>query len=413
MASTTQGRAQHIVDENMENANNTPRKMTATKPGPFANMNVNKSLGRPALRDLTPNKPIAKGKTSDSELDLGMKSVSSSSSSLSPLKRGFKDILDSGKGFTYLKRRRLSQGQSVTSNVSAFARRRPDDASSFSSSSRHLPPPTSNNDARRSPEKESDEDSGRGSQDSNRTRGSFDSLINYDPSSQQALASQALNFVAPSVAAHTTHTPATARQHALSASDSLRSRAEMLNMRLKVAIYKVRTNQVNVPFSRLRLPDSPKQATPYPARREVQFDFQRSSDANNTTPPTSPPSHPRVRTVAQGSGMPYGLGLLSAPDMTPNIFSGRFMPMQRGPSSSPPIVHIPPSSLPRHAATRETPFVDRVSQQQQQQQQQLDHDSLDSEATELAEDMHDGHEHAESPTTHSKPRGYSTGGLPR
>lgn len=61
-------------------------------------------------------------------------------------------------------------------------------------------------------------------------RASFSSLINYDPSSQIAPAAP-VSMIIPST-----------------------SQAEMLKLRLRVAMYKVRTNQIATPFAQLRGP---------------------------------------------------------------------------------------------------------------------------------------------------------------
>lgn len=240
-------------------------------------------------------------------------------------------------------------------------------------------------------EKESDEDSVE-SQNSNNTRGSFSSLINYDPSSQQALASQALSYVniPPSVPAHST--PAC---YSTSLTQSARAQAKLLRMRLKVAIYKVRTNQIHVPFSQLRLPEP---HIPAPLSHAHPLPSPTISLRDD-----SPPEPTRAQPSTHDQELPYGLGLLTAPDLTPNVYSNRFMPLQRAPSSSPPFIRLP-SSLPRHAMTRDTPLIGRTPH---------DHDSLDSEATELADDMHDTAEgmHAESPS-HMRRSMFSTP-LPR
>lgn len=377
----------HAGDENMENLT----------PGKRIHRLLASAANRPILKDLTPNASMSSRTSGEAGAKKSM--------SLSPLKRARRDVFGDDKGFTYLKRRRLSQSQSAGTNTPVFRR----DANHGRTQPRPvslnpLSPRSSTKETARvkSPadkeSKESDEDSGRESQNSNNTRGSFDSLINYDPSQQQALASQALNFVSPSVAAHTTFNPAL---YSTDLSDTVRSRAETLRMRLKVAIYKVRTNQINVPFSRLRVPEPP---TPAPITRA------HPSPPNSSRQPPSDdplPTPVRTRTTNQDEGLPYGLGLLPAPDMTPNVFSNRFMPMQRAPSSSPPFIHIQPSSLPRHAMTRDTSLMGNLAHQQH------DHDSLDSEATELAEDMHDGHEHAESPTQARRGAPMFAAGLPR
>lgn len=335
--------------------------------------------------------------------------------STSPLKRVHRDPLNEDRGFTYIKRRRLSHGQAVN-DASLFrqqkgpeplvqqqqeqARFRPLSPPSSGKNTTHVKSRSAQytkEDAHTAPpDKESDEDSGRESQNSNATRGSFSSLINYDPSSQQALASQALNYVNvhPSVPAHTTQTPA---RYTNSLTNTVRAHAEMLRLRLKVALYKVRTNQINVPFSRLRAPDPPAPVSvPAPIHNaQGHPSVIRTGPSPRHSSPDEPlPTASREQPLLHHDGLPYGMGMPSAPDMTPNAYSNRFMPLQRAPSSSPPFIHIP-SSLPRNHITRGTPMMARISH---------DHDSLDSEATELAEDMHDTNEGmAESPSQFKRP----------
>lgn len=74
-------------------------------------------------------------------------------------------------------------------------------------------------------------------QDSSADRRSFSSLINYDPSSQTAPSSQQpsrLVFNGPSY-------------------------AEVLRLRLRVAMFKVRTNQTHVPFTDLHVEEDPQE----------------------------------------------------------------------------------------------------------------------------------------------------------
>lgn len=98
--------------------------------------------------------------------------------------------------------------------------------------------------------------SGRGgdAHDSSAERKSFSSLINYDPSSQ----------------------PSNLLLHAT-------SRAEMLQLRLKVAMYKVRTNQIDIPFAELKANDDRPKTTSQAVeeavaqlRREAQEHMARS-----------------------------------------------------------------------------------------------------------------------------------------
>lgn len=74
------------------------------------------------------------------------------------------------------------------------------------------------------------------SQESGITRASFSSLINYDPSSQLGTGTAFARLPAK-----TTMTTRPTTQ------------AELLRLRLKLAMYKLRTNQLYVPFQRLQI----------------------------------------------------------------------------------------------------------------------------------------------------------------
>ncbi|GAB7351195.1 hypothetical protein MBLNU459_g1636t2 [Dothideomycetes sp. NU459] len=342
---------------------------------------------RTALAELAPNASLVR-KQADGK---GRKSMPSS-----PLKRSYNNVLGDDKGLMYLKRRRMSHDQALNSSLSTAARdqKRPQtDAIGF----RPLSPPSSRGytAVRTGPSQakamasvpeelsnaeqdaHSEDDSGRDSQNSNATRGSFSSLINYDPSSQQA-------HIPPSVSAHTTHASARPSRRMTFA---LSSQAEMLRLRLKVAIYKVRTNQINVPFARLRVRSPPRPAAP-PVRRT------RERPALSSDSPDLLPMAPPTRSMLPPE-RPLPHGLLPAPVLTESVYSRRYMPVQETLSSSPPIVH---ASLPRNRTGHlATPTADR--------------DSLDSEATELADD-HSGNEGRffGSPLE-SKRDGVSSGGI--
>lgn len=99
-----------------------------------------------------------------------------------------------------------------------------------------MPPPTTTIVPPSPTEVNTPSESGEDSQGSSAERGSFSSLINYDPSSQPAPISQQ-----------------TAEQASSSFVFKTVSHAEMLRLRLRVAMYKIRTNQVDVPFANLRV----------------------------------------------------------------------------------------------------------------------------------------------------------------
>ncbi|QIW95590.1 hypothetical protein AMS68_001108 [Peltaster fructicola] len=145
-----------------------------------------------------------------------------------PLKRSFKTAIGDA-GFNYLKRRRFS-------------------TSSFADIAPTTEPQTTNEstsfifrESRMPALQRPDEDdiplalSNESDRESSSERHSFSSLINYDPSSQTGPSSQTrINVVASEEA------------------PSAMSRAELLRMRLQVAMYKVRTKQTTIPFDYLR-----------------------------------------------------------------------------------------------------------------------------------------------------------------
>ncbi|KAI4757684.1 hypothetical protein E4T52_10222 [Aureobasidium sp. EXF-3400] len=268
------------------------------------------NTNRPVLGDLTPNAKL------DKQQQRGG----------SPLKRQA-NIFDDAKGFSYIKRRRLSHNNALTRRITPQP---PQDQQKAPSPTEH--------------DSHSEGDSGRSSQNSNATRGSFSSLINYDPSSQQQISQQ-----------HHQQTSSAA----------------------SILYDYVRTNQINVPFSRLQIVG--KQPTRH---QQPQPPAPPSPDALPMAPPplrlygekNTQPSEPQAQ--AQQA-------LFS----TPNIFSNRFMPFN-APSSSPPLAHDPLPRIAREAQARMAAAA-------------ADRDSLDSEATELAED-HDEHPVAESPLDRSR-----------
>jgi hypothetical protein len=286
---------------------------------------------RPVLGDLTPNAKLDKRAAEQS-----------------PLKRPA-NLFEDGKGFSYIKRRRLSHGNALT------RRPTPQDSHEERRQKAHSPADHDEHDGG---------DSGRSSQNSNATRGSFSSLINYDPSSQQQQ-----------------HHPPTSS----SGSMSIRTAAQTLRLRLRIAIYKVRTNQINVPFSRLQLhvKHSARQGQP------PQPQAPPSPDALPMAPPPLRPYNDKPSHTTDPHQQHHHQAQ-QALFSTPNIFSNRYMPYN-APSSSPPLAHDPLPRIAREAQARMAAAATAAA----------DRDSLDSEATELADD-HDDNAVAESPLDRSR-----------
>ncbi|KXT12145.1 hypothetical protein AC579_10382 [Pseudocercospora musae] len=207
----------------------------------------------------------------------------------SPLKRSFKATMEDGSGFTYLKRRRLSDNVPLSQGHSNARDR---------ISEPNFPPvpaleptyPTQPN----SPASSAHEDDGHESAEERR---SFSSLINYDPSSQTAAGSQSA--------------PSTLLKGP--------SYAQLLKLRLRVAMYKVKTNQVDTPFEDLQVEANPKQEiTPNEVEEEVAS-LRREAQAKMGQLPV-----PR---------------LLPAPVLLPTAYSSRMIYDAAPMSSSPPAAH--------------------------------------------------------------------------
>jgi hypothetical protein len=147
-------------------------------------------------------------------------------------------------------------------------------------------------------------DNGEDAQGSSAERKSFSSLINYDPSSQQQVSRLAFGPI---------------------------SRAEMLRLRLRVAMYKVRTNQIDVPFADLNIED--KDGTFHASSRAVeeavaqlrreaqaQLEQQRQAAAQRQDVKASSPAGllklqdvPVLLPTAYSNRMIYDSGLPSSP----------------------------------------------------------------------------------------------------
>lgn len=190
----------------------------------------------------------------------------------SPLKRTSISILDEDKGFQYLKRRKLSvtRGRSPE-HVRRPAQDTPTIAPDYthpltthtSDTNTHKSfRPISHHDIPTMPARSSSPSSGDDSSRSRQSNASFTSLINYEPSSQtprvgypgqqqnrsvgRAQHPAPISHAHPQASAHTV-------ADAVAGRDDKPSAAETLKLRLRVALYKVMTQQTHVPFARLRM----------------------------------------------------------------------------------------------------------------------------------------------------------------
>lgn len=138
-------------------------------------------------------------------------------------------------------------------------------------------------------------------------KGSFSSLIDYDPAT--ASDKEHEPSVSPSI-----------EEPGNPFEVSIKSRAEMLRLRLRVAMYKVRTGQTNLPMASIELPQA---ELPSPSRDEAH-----------------------IGTDAVVQVLPNRLGLLPAPVLMPTAYSSRFIGASAAPvarmMSSPPSRNVSP-----------------------------------------------------------------------
>lgn len=136
-------------------------------------------------------------------------------------------------------------------------------------------------------------DNGDSNQDSSAERQSFSSLINYDPSSQTT----GLAF------------------------NSL-SHAEMLKLRLRIAMYKVRTNQIDTPFKDLPVPERPRTSKSITAQavEEAVAQLRREAQQVNARElasiPKLLPAAPILKPTAYSSRMIYDTRMPSSPPVS-------------------------------------------------------------------------------------------------
>ena len=154
-------------------------------------------------------------------------------------------------------------------------------------------------------------DEGDSTQGSSAERKSFSSLINYDPSSQTS------NLVLSSI-----------------------SHAELLKLRLRMAMYKVRTNQVDVPFTDLRVPEHTKVSKSSTAQAVEEAVAQLRQEAMEVN-------------ARQSTAI---LKLLPAPVLKPTAYSSRMVYETNIPSSPP--VSLSPDKLPSAPTSVFTPQKD-------------------------------------------------------
>ncbi|KAK5136363.1 hypothetical protein LTR08_003489 [Meristemomyces frigidus] len=307
---------------------------------------------RRALGDLNPNLRLA------SPAANLLKSASKPMTG-SPLKRSFTAMVEDAAGFTYLKRRKLSgdegigeqedgggvvereRGRSVFSGSGSASR--DEDSTGFRPPVPSFPTPNDPGPELSPSPIEPNTPSSTPDADAdpapNHTQTSFSSLINYDPSSQPAAAATATNT-------NTNNPPA----------PPLPPYAETLRLRLKIAIYKVRTNQIYTPFAKL------VEKAPPPTAITALLASKTASSRRNVPELATAEAveaavaalrreaqlhqlHQQQHTLAAAPQAPTVfplLGDLPAPVLRPTTFSSRVLylaPHQGVLPSSPPLAH--------------------------------------------------------------------------
>lgn len=164
-------------------------------------------------------------------------------------------------------------------------------------------------------------------------KGSFSSLIDYDPAD------------ASDTSDHPSASPSAASHGPEEVEPSLESKVELLRLRLRIAMYKVRTRQTTLPLSRLKvLNEFAPVAKP---AREVEADV-------------SSPELPTPSGVSNAAVKP--LGLLPAPVLLPTAYSARFVQTSIDTlPSSPPSARMSPRKGSLQVAAAPSLPVTRVS----------------------------------------------------
>lgn len=198
-----------------------------------------------------------------------------------------------------------------------------------------------------------------GTQETTGTRASFSSLIDYNPqgSSQQTSSSPPLQ--AAKLSARTVHADSVDVEHGhVRHSNPIVPRAETLRLRLRVALYKVRTNQTYVPMSCLEIPEKYQRK---PAEEDTaELESPAASPEHERTAPTITVTED----VFTGKDTPgKAPKLLPAPVLNPTAYSSRFITEPVNLTSSPPrSATVDSSSTPRTRHPQE--FVTPVASRQ-------------------------------------------------
>lgn len=197
----------------------------------------------------------------------------------------------------------------------------------------------------------------RGTQETTGTRASFSSLIDYNPRSQQTSSSPPLRATKTSTRTVRADSVEVEHEHTRHAEPIIKH-AEILRLRLRVALYKVRTDQTFVPLSCLEIPEKYQRK---PAKEDA------SAEAGS--PVASPGRERTAPTITVTEDGPSDKGsegsapkLLPAPVLLPTAYSTRFITEASMPSSPPHSVAVDSNSTPRARGPQE--FVTPVASRQ-------------------------------------------------
>jgi hypothetical protein len=125
---------------------------------------------------------------------------------------------------------------------------------------------------------------------SSQTNASFSSLINYDPSSSAPAHSSPPPLSSPSSTstdATVADAPPAPPTPMSTAAPTPQQRAEVLRVRLRMAMFRVRTNQLRVPLDGLLLPGPPSPDLPARQQEEGQR-REKSAQLEGEAPPATP-----------------------------------------------------------------------------------------------------------------------------
>lgn len=258
----------------------------------------------------------------------------------SPLKRGFTQAADEGYGFTYLKKRRISSG--AGQSVFGGPPKTPARAQSVPSPQQEqtLPQQRAGEEfvAYSPTEPNTPSDSG------GETQGSFSDLIDYDPASQQRPRARARRVMEEEEVeqrgegeeekAHQVEQRERQDEALLppsqpifddTSAEKVISHAETLRLRLRVAMYKVQTDQVHVPFSQLAV-EKDEQAEAA-RKKQVNAAVEEAVAALRREAMERMPPAPRLQVPRLAPG----------PELRPTETSSRMVgqPQQRGEGSLP------------------------------------------------------------------------------